>query len=113
MAQRSIKWCQSRLFLASRDASSANTAPTFPEHTAVSRQPKPGRSTEPVPERPRSSSMTTTLEAELQRSFSQIILAPLSLQSCPHLLHRRLADIDIGIAFNVTRLNLLAHRSPP
>jgi A-macroglobulin complement component len=28
MAQRSIKWCQSRLFLAKRDASRANTAPT-------------------------------------------------------------------------------------
>jgi hypothetical protein len=57
--------------------------------------------------------MNHALEADLQRPFSQIILAPLSLQSCPHLLHRRLADIDIGIAFNVTRLNLLAHRAPP
>ena len=29
-----------------------HTAPTVPEHTAASRRPKPGRSTEPVPERP-------------------------------------------------------------
>src|SRR5882762_4085397 len=114
MAQRSIKWCQSRLFLARRDASSANTPPTFPEHTAASRRPKPGRSTEPVPERPQVFiNDNHTLEAELQRPFSQIILAPLSLQSCPHLLHRRLADIDVGVAFNVTRFDFLAHHAPP
>src|ERR1035438_7533778 len=85
MAQRSIKWCQSRLFLDKREASNANTAPTLPEHTAANRRPKPGRSTEPVPERPK----------------------------CAHLLHRRLPDIDVGLTLNVTRLDLLAHRSPP
>src|SRR5712692_3762011 len=53
------------------------------------------------------------LEAERLRPFSQIILASLSFQARAHLLHRRLADIDIGLAFNVTRLDFLAHRSPP
>jgi hypothetical protein len=53
------------------------------------------------------------LETESQRAFFQIILAPLFFQPGAHLLHRRLADVDVGIAFNVTRLDLLAHCAPP
>jgi hypothetical protein len=115
MAQRSIKWCQSRLFLAKRDASRANTAPTLPAHTAASRRPKPGGTLD------RAGSGTAQVfindhysrEAEFQRAFSQIILTSLSFQARAHLLHRRLADIDVGVALNVTRLDLLAHRGVP
>jgi hypothetical protein len=43
-----------------RDASMQNTAPIEPEHTDATGFRKPGRSTRLDPERPRSSSITTT-----------------------------------------------------
>src|SRR5260370_32809170 len=54
-----------------------------------------------------------TLEAERVCPFPQIILASLSFQARAHLLHCRLPDIDAGLTLNVTRLDLLADRSPP
>ena len=47
-------------FRASREASIANTAPTRPSQIAVSKRSKPGR-VMPPPERPRSSSTTSTV----------------------------------------------------
>ena len=57
--QNSISVCQSRPLRAKRDASIASTAPTRPSQIAASRRSKPGRLM-PPPERPRSSSMTST-----------------------------------------------------
>ena len=37
----------------------------------------------------------------------------LTLQVVAHLTHRRLADVNAGLALSVSRLNLLADRSPP
>ena len=45
---------------ARRDASRQNTAPTSPSQTCPTRLRKPGRSTVPLAERPRSSSITRT-----------------------------------------------------
>ena len=46
--QKSIRWCQSRLLRASREASNATTAPASPRHTAATSRSKPGRSTDPA-----------------------------------------------------------------
>jgi hypothetical protein len=96
------------------DASSTNTAPTRPEQAAVSRRGKAGKLYAA------SSGAAQifiddnhTLKAERLRPFSQIILASLSFRARAHLLRRPLPDINIGVTFNVTRLNLLAHRSAP
>jgi Resolvase, N terminal domain len=51
--------CQPRPLRAKRDASIASTAPALPLSIATSRRSKPFRAL-PPPERPRSSSMTTT-----------------------------------------------------
>jgi hypothetical protein len=58
--QNSIRVCQSRPLRARREASIANTAPARPSQIAASMRSKPGRLT-PPPERPRSSSITSTL----------------------------------------------------
>src|SRR6478609_2066296 len=57
--QNSSNVCQSRPLRARRDASMLSTAPTSPSHSKPSNRSKPGRSV-PEPERPRSSSMTST-----------------------------------------------------
>ena len=53
--------CQSRPLRASREASRQRTAPTCPAHRAATNRSKPGRSTAPLADRPRSSSMISTL----------------------------------------------------
>src|SRR5215468_6540157 len=56
----SSKWCQSRPFRASRDASKHKTAPTLPAQSHATRRSNPGRATVPLADRPRSSSMIST-----------------------------------------------------
>jgi hypothetical protein len=52
-------------------------------------------------------------EPKRLRPLSQAVLAALSFQMVPHLMHRGLSDIYEGITFNMGLLALLAHRSPP
>src|SRR5665647_2446499 len=56
----SSRWCQSRPFRASLDASKHRTAPTLPAHSHATRRSNPGRATVPLADRPRSSSMIST-----------------------------------------------------
>jgi hypothetical protein len=91
MAQRSIKWCQSRLFLAKARAlhrSGAGAALVFVDHSDA-------------------------LETKRMSALAQIVLAALAFQACAHLLHRRLTNIHVSITLRVNRLDLLAHHSPP
>src|SRR4051812_22678094 len=53
-------WCQSRQERARRETSIPRTRPTWPRPTSATRRWKPGLSEVEAPERPRSSSMTTT-----------------------------------------------------
>ena len=62
-AHSSISWYQSRPQGASRDMSIPTTKPTCPSEISVNSRWNPGRSVVPAPERPRSSSMTTTRSA--------------------------------------------------
>src|SRR4051794_4264760 len=59
-AQISSSWCQSRQERASRDISTPSTRPTRPSPTSATSRWNPGRTSAEAPERPRSSSMTTT-----------------------------------------------------
>jgi hypothetical protein len=56
----SSKWCQSRPFRASLEASKHRTAPTLPAHSHATRRSNPGRATVPLADRPKSSSITST-----------------------------------------------------
>src|SRR5258707_15407007 len=53
-----------------------------------------------------------TLKAKRLRTLAKVVLAALSFQARPHLLHGRLPYIDAGLPINVNGLNLLAHLSP-
>src|SRR4051794_18939104 len=59
-AQISSSWCQSRQERASRDIATPSTRPTRPSPTSATSRWNPGRTSAEAPERPRSSSMTTT-----------------------------------------------------
>ena len=67
--QNSISVCQSRPLRARREASIASTAPTLPAQMAAIRRSTPGRVI-PPPERPRSSSMTSTMDQPSVRARS-------------------------------------------
>src|SRR5215468_7445663 len=89
--QNSISVCHSRPLRARRDASIANTAPTLPAQIAPIKRSKPGRAV-PPPDRPRSSSMISTLahpsccarseSAYWRRLLSAVILVIAGLQDC-------------------------------
>lgn len=65
-----MRWDQSRLLRASLEASMASTAPTSFMDTAATSLRKPGRFWEWAPERPRSSSMTSTSFQPNSRALS-------------------------------------------
>src|SRR5207244_9781899 len=88
--QNSINVCQSRPLRASRDTSIASTAPTRASQIAASKRSKPGRAM-PPPERPRSSSVTSTVVQP--RSEEQTS----ELQSPDHLVCGLLLDKDIEV----------------
>src|SRR5215468_1835668 len=66
----SSKWCQSRPFRASLEASKHRTAPTLPAHSHATRRSNPGRATVPLADRPRSSSMISTSTNPRRRATS-------------------------------------------
>lgn len=91
-----------------------NTAPVDPAQTEATSFWNPGRSTEPEPERPRSSSMTVTDMNPSARAASAIPYCRrwLSVFSTTWG-HGRLADVDDGPAAKVIRRDLRAHRAGP
>ena len=86
-----------------REASTASTMPTRPSQIASSSRSNPGRST-PLPERPRSSSITTdSAQPSWRARLRESILPAAALVVVQQLVLRRLPDIDEGLAVEMVR----------
>src|ERR1700730_10379292 len=111
--QNSISVCQSRPLRARREASIASTAPTRPSQIVANRRSKPGRAI-PPPERPRSSSMTSTVvQPSCLAAIGEPVLAAPALMIVCQLIGRRLTDVDTGAACKMLSRDLGHDCSPP
>src|SRR3954467_9933084 len=128
-AHISSNWCQSRQERARRETSIPRTRPTWPRPTSATRRWKPGLSEVEAPERPRSSSMTTTWArrarapkistdtdaraappAEPAGAIRQTILEARRFPVLLNLAQGRLADVDNRVAIAMAGLDLLRRR---